>query len=170
MAEKELLTVEDRVRLLVNALANEKDHAPELRLFLPHGKAVSLRPTPDPSIRESRRCRRQAGRSDGSSDPPTAGVRPGGGRPADRSSAVRRSSSRHPDSLQSQLYSQRATGARVQARNSLSTRKRLLDFRRRGQRTDAAGAPNTAARIRDRPPSTNIRAPVPLRVLRATWV
>jgi hypothetical protein len=35
MAARELLTVEDRVRLLVNALADERDHLPVVKFFTP---------------------------------------------------------------------------------------------------------------------------------------
>jgi hypothetical protein len=48
MAEKELLTVEDRVRLLVNALADERDHAPVVKLFTPDGAATWLITECDP--------------------------------------------------------------------------------------------------------------------------
>ena len=48
MAERDLLSVEDRVRLLVNALADEKDHEPVLKLFTPDGKATWLLTESDP--------------------------------------------------------------------------------------------------------------------------
>src|ERR1700738_4070876 len=37
MAEIDLLTVEDRVRLFANALADERDHFPVVQLFTPDG-------------------------------------------------------------------------------------------------------------------------------------
>jgi hypothetical protein len=48
MAANELLTVEDRVRLLVNALAAERDHPPVLKLFTPDGAASWLISETDP--------------------------------------------------------------------------------------------------------------------------
>lgn len=48
MAATELLTVEDRVRLLVNALADERDHQPVLKLFMPDGAATWLISEADP--------------------------------------------------------------------------------------------------------------------------
>ncbi|KRR26267.1 transposase [Bradyrhizobium lablabi] len=42
MKANELLTVEDRVRLLVNALADDRDAAPILKLFTPDGTATWL--------------------------------------------------------------------------------------------------------------------------------
>jgi hypothetical protein len=42
MAERDLLSVEDRIRLLVNALADEKDHEPVVKLFTPDGNATWL--------------------------------------------------------------------------------------------------------------------------------
>lgn len=37
--DKEILTVEDRVRLFANALANERDHFPVVKLFTPDASA-----------------------------------------------------------------------------------------------------------------------------------
>jgi hypothetical protein len=48
MAERDLLSVEDRVRLLVNALADEKDHEPVVKLFTPDGNATWLLTESDP--------------------------------------------------------------------------------------------------------------------------
>lgn len=48
MAERDLLSVEDRVRLLVNALADEKDHEPVVKLFTPDGNATWLLTEADP--------------------------------------------------------------------------------------------------------------------------
>jgi hypothetical protein len=48
MVEKELLSVEDRVRLLVNALADERDHPPIVKLFTPDGGATWLLSEVDP--------------------------------------------------------------------------------------------------------------------------
>ncbi len=48
MAANELLTVEDRIRLLVNALSEEKDHPPVLKLFTPDGAATWLISEVDP--------------------------------------------------------------------------------------------------------------------------
>ena len=49
MAENELLTVEDRVRLLVNALAEDRDQLePILKLFTPDGAATWLISEVDP--------------------------------------------------------------------------------------------------------------------------
>ena len=48
MVESDLLTVEDRVRLLVNALADERDHYPVLKLFTPDGAATWLITECDP--------------------------------------------------------------------------------------------------------------------------
>ena len=48
MAETDLLTVEDRVRLLVNAIAEEKDHEPVVKLFTPDGSATWLITESDP--------------------------------------------------------------------------------------------------------------------------
>lgn len=42
MVEIDLLTVEDRVRLLVNALAAERDHFPVVKLFTPYASATWL--------------------------------------------------------------------------------------------------------------------------------
>jgi hypothetical protein len=42
MAEEELLTVEDRVRLFANALADERDHFPVVKLFTPDAGATWL--------------------------------------------------------------------------------------------------------------------------------
>ncbi|MBH5385732.1 DUF2958 domain-containing protein [Bradyrhizobium diversitatis] len=48
MAEIDLLTVEDRVRLLVNALAGERDHIPVAKLFTPDAGATWLLTECDP--------------------------------------------------------------------------------------------------------------------------
>lgn len=48
MAERDFLSVEDRVRLLVNALADEKDHEPVVKLFTPDGNATWLLTESDP--------------------------------------------------------------------------------------------------------------------------
>ena len=48
MLDDTLLTVEDRVRLLVNALAGEADHAPVVKLFTPDGAATWLITECDP--------------------------------------------------------------------------------------------------------------------------
>ncbi|WP_038384398.1 DUF2958 domain-containing protein [Bradyrhizobium elkanii] len=48
MAAPELLTVDDRVRLLVNALADESDHPPVVKLFTPDGVATWLISKCDP--------------------------------------------------------------------------------------------------------------------------
>lgn len=48
MAEIDLITVEDRVRLLVNALADEKDHFPVVKLFSPDAGATWLISEVDP--------------------------------------------------------------------------------------------------------------------------
>ena len=48
MAKIDLLTVEDRVRLLVNALAGERDHFPVVKLFLPDAGATWLLTECDP--------------------------------------------------------------------------------------------------------------------------
>lgn len=48
MTANELLTVEDRVRLLVNALTDEQDHPPVLKLFTPDGAATWLISEVDP--------------------------------------------------------------------------------------------------------------------------
>ena len=48
MTERELLTVEDRVRLLVNALADERDHPPIVKLFTPDAGATWLISEVDP--------------------------------------------------------------------------------------------------------------------------
>jgi hypothetical protein len=42
MTVDDLLTVADRVALLVNALANERDHKPVVKLFTPDGAATWL--------------------------------------------------------------------------------------------------------------------------------
>jgi len=47
MAGTELLTEEDRIRLFANALADERDHAPVVKLFTPD--ALSLQEV-DPAI------------------------------------------------------------------------------------------------------------------------
>lgn len=48
MAEKDLLTVEDRVRLFANALADDCDHFPVLKLFTPDAGATWLISEVDP--------------------------------------------------------------------------------------------------------------------------
>jgi hypothetical protein len=48
MADKELLSVEDRVRLLVHAIADERDHPPVVKLFTPDGAATWLIAECDP--------------------------------------------------------------------------------------------------------------------------
>jgi hypothetical protein len=48
MADKELLSIEDRVRLMVNALADESDHHPVLKLFTPDADATWLISEVDP--------------------------------------------------------------------------------------------------------------------------
>ena len=48
MAAKELLTVEDRVRLLVQALADDRDGPPIVKLFTPDGAATWLISEVDP--------------------------------------------------------------------------------------------------------------------------
>lgn len=48
MVEIELITVEDRVRLLINALNNERDHFPVLKLFTPDAGATWLISECDP--------------------------------------------------------------------------------------------------------------------------
>jgi hypothetical protein len=48
MAEKDLLTVEDRVRLFANALADERDHVPVVKLFTPDAGATWLLSECDP--------------------------------------------------------------------------------------------------------------------------
>jgi hypothetical protein len=48
MVEIDLLTVEDRVRLLVNALAGERDHFPVLKLFTSDAGATWLISEVDP--------------------------------------------------------------------------------------------------------------------------
>lgn len=48
MAEKDLLTVEDRVRLFANALADERDHFPVVKLFTPDAGATWLISEVDP--------------------------------------------------------------------------------------------------------------------------
>lgn len=48
MASTDLLTVEDRVRLLVNALADERDHEPVCKLFTPDANATWLLSECDP--------------------------------------------------------------------------------------------------------------------------
>ena len=48
MIRTSLLTVEDSVRLLVNALADERDHPPVLKLFTPDGAATWLISEVDP--------------------------------------------------------------------------------------------------------------------------
>ncbi|MBR0866306.1 DUF2958 domain-containing protein [Bradyrhizobium diazoefficiens] len=48
MVEIDLVTVEDRVRLLVNALADERDHFPVLKLFTPDASATWLISECDP--------------------------------------------------------------------------------------------------------------------------
>lgn len=48
MAANELLTVEDRVRLLVQALADDRDGPPIVKLFTPDGAATWLISEVDP--------------------------------------------------------------------------------------------------------------------------
>jgi len=48
MAENELLTVEDRIRLLAQALADDCDAAPVLKIFTPDGAATWLISEVDP--------------------------------------------------------------------------------------------------------------------------
>lgn len=48
MVEIDLLTVEDRVRLLVNALADQRDHFPVVKLFTPDAGATWLITECDP--------------------------------------------------------------------------------------------------------------------------
>jgi hypothetical protein len=48
MTEKDLLTVEDRVRLFANALADERDHYPVVKLFTPDAGATWLLSECDP--------------------------------------------------------------------------------------------------------------------------
>lgn len=48
MVETSLLTVEDRVALLVNALAPKRDHQPVVKLFTPDGSATWLLTECDP--------------------------------------------------------------------------------------------------------------------------
>jgi Protein of unknown function (DUF2958) len=48
MGEKSLLTTEDRVRLFANALADERDHFPVLKLFTPDAGATWLISECDP--------------------------------------------------------------------------------------------------------------------------
>jgi hypothetical protein len=48
MTEKDLLTVEDRVRLFANALADERDHFPVVKLFTPDAGATWLLSECDP--------------------------------------------------------------------------------------------------------------------------
>ena len=48
MVEIDLITVEDRVRLLINALSNERDHFPVLKLFTPDAGATWLISECDP--------------------------------------------------------------------------------------------------------------------------
>lgn len=48
MAANELLTVEDRIRLLAQALADDRDAAPVLKLFAPDGAATWLLSEADP--------------------------------------------------------------------------------------------------------------------------
>lgn len=48
MAEKDLLTVEDRVRLFANALADDRDHFPVVKLFTPDAGATWLLSECDP--------------------------------------------------------------------------------------------------------------------------
>ncbi|MCK1367670.1 DUF2958 domain-containing protein [Bradyrhizobium sp. 62] len=48
MVQNDFLTVEERVSLLVNALADERDHFPVLKLFLPDGAATWLITECDP--------------------------------------------------------------------------------------------------------------------------
>ncbi|WP_322514714.1 DUF2958 domain-containing protein [Rhodopseudomonas palustris] len=48
MSADRLLTVADRVQLLVNALAEDKDHCPAVKLFTPDGSATWLISEVDP--------------------------------------------------------------------------------------------------------------------------
>jgi hypothetical protein len=48
MADKELLTIEIRVRLLVNAIADDRDPPPVLKLFTPDAAATWLISEVDP--------------------------------------------------------------------------------------------------------------------------
>ena len=48
MTATELITVEDRVRLFANALADERDHFPVLKLFTPDAGATWLISEVDP--------------------------------------------------------------------------------------------------------------------------
>lgn len=48
MAEKDLLTVEDRIRLFANALDDDSDHFPALKLFTPDAGATWLISEVDP--------------------------------------------------------------------------------------------------------------------------
>lgn len=53
MVEIDLLTVEDRVRLLINALADERDHFPVLKLFAADAGATWLISECDPDEPDS---------------------------------------------------------------------------------------------------------------------
>lgn len=48
MVERDLLTIEDRVRLFANALADERDHFPVVKLFTPDAGATWLLSECDP--------------------------------------------------------------------------------------------------------------------------
>lgn len=48
MTVDDLLTVADRVALLVNALANERDHSPVVKIFIPDAGATWLLSESDP--------------------------------------------------------------------------------------------------------------------------
>src|SRR4051794_18799395 len=48
MADRELLTVEDRVRLLVNSISGATDHPPVVKLFTPDANATWLISEVDP--------------------------------------------------------------------------------------------------------------------------
>jgi hypothetical protein len=48
MTDKELLTIEDRVRILVNAIADDRDPPPVLKLFTPDAAATWLISEVDP--------------------------------------------------------------------------------------------------------------------------
>ena len=48
MTDKELLTIEDRVRLLVNAIADDQDPPPVVKLFTPDANATWLLSECDP--------------------------------------------------------------------------------------------------------------------------
>lgn len=48
MKEQTLLTVSDRVELLVNALQPDRDHPPVVKLFIPDGSATWLLSESDP--------------------------------------------------------------------------------------------------------------------------